>query len=411
MKYGKAESLDFFGNGIIRADGKCCFIKNALPREEVIYVLEEEKKRFARGRAEEIVLPSPRRRTPPCPVYGSCGGCDFQHVEYALEADAKEKHVFRALKQIAGVADFEFLPLERPRRVYGYRNNVTFHMREGKTCFYRPKTHDHIAVSRCELAENAVNEMVLAVNEMGLTEASSVTLRCDNTGGRAAVIYGDENTDFSEYVRENGAFTGILAVGGKGERRFGDPSLFYSVNGRFFSVLPRSFFQIHTEAAETMLRFCAELLLEKENRSILDLYCGVGSIGISLAAPGDSVFGIEIVPEAAARSAVNAAANGVDGTYRTGKTEHRLKRFLEKIPKADVVILDPPRQGLQKDTAKILADYGAETLLYISCDPASLSRDLIALKETYAVRVVKPFDLFPRTSHVETVVLMSRKDT
>ena len=149
--FGKVESLDFFGNGILHKDGKCCFIKNALPYEEIMYELTVEKKNFARGETVELLSPSLQRLKPPCPYYGSCGGCDFQHIDYPGETTAKEDHVKRVVAKIGGCENIDFLPLERSKQLYGYRNHVNFHMKDGKTCFYREMSHDYVEVKRCDL--------------------------------------------------------------------------------------------------------------------------------------------------------------------------------------------------------------------------------------------------------------------
>lgn len=411
MSYqGKVLGLDFFGNGILRLDGKCCFVKNALPAEQIAYELTEEKKKYAKGHSTEIYYPSYHRVAPACVCYGVCGGCDFQHTDYTLEATAKESHVLRTLKQIGGLGDFRFLPLQKPKKVYGYRNNVTFHMKNGKTCFYRESTHDHIEVSSCEILEPKLNRAVNLINEMNLKDASSVILRCDNTGHLIAVIFGTRIKDFSSFVGEEKLFTGIVTVNEQGTKVFGNEYLLFDFDGVHFKVSYRSFFQIHTDAALEMLSYCTLLLSGGEHKNILDLYCGVGSIGQYIASSSSNLYGIEVVKDAVTLAKENAERNSLNAKYIVGKTEDRLKNLLKKIPHCDTVILDPPRQGLQKSAAPILADYGAETILYISCDPASLSRDLKILSEKYNVISAKPFDLFPRTSHVETVCLMSKKE-
>ena len=407
-QYGKVESLDFFGNGILHQEGKCCFIKNALPKEEIHYRLSEEKKRYAKGVSTEICLASPYRQKPFCACYGQCGGCDFQHVDYRLEVAAKENHVLRSLKQIGGMDDFEFLPLAEGEQIYGYRNHATFQMKEGRTCFYQAQSHRHVSVEQCGLLEPVLNEALFVINGLALKEADTVALRCDNTGHLVAVIYGNIKRDLADVLEKHEIFTGIVTVWEKGTRVYGDEYLYYDFDGRRLKVSFRSFFQVNTEAALSMLRYCRTLTESCTHRRILDLYCGVGSIGLYLASPEDRLYGIEIVKDAVILAGENAKNNGIKAKYLAGKTEQQLRSFLKQIPQADFVILDPPRQGLQKNTPEILLEYAAETILYISCDPASLSRDLKALSEKYKLISAKPFDLFPRTSHVETVVLLSQ---
>ncbi|HMM05678.1 MAG TPA: class I SAM-dependent RNA methyltransferase [Clostridiales bacterium] len=408
---GKIESLDFFGNGILHKDGKCCFIKNALPFEEIMYTLTEDKKSYARGETVEILSPSLQRVKPPCPYYGDCGGCHFQHIDYRGEVAAKEQHVARVLAKIGGCADLELLPFVPAQRVFAYRNQVTFHMQGGQTCFYRQATHDYVTVNRCELLEDDLNKAVAEINAAGLMEATSVSLRRDNTGHVFAVVNGGSAAKAKELLSFSRVITGVAAVSEKGTAVYGDGTLFFDLDGIKLKTSYKSFFQVNTEMAKTMLRYGKDLFKGDKKGVLLDLYCGVGSIGLYLADCFQKVYGIEIVKDAAVLAGENAAANGIEAEYISGKTENRLKDLLKKVPRADVVLLDPPRQGLQKDVAKTVAAYGAQNILYISCDPASLSRDLQELTKSYKVVSAKPFDLFPRTAHVETCVLLSHKNS
>jgi 23S rRNA (uracil1939-C5)-methyltransferase len=406
--FGKVERLDFFGNGILHHHGKCCFVKNALPFEEVRYELTDEKKNYARGETVELLSPSLQRLKPPCPYYGTCGGCDFQHVVYEEEAAAKESHVKRQLEKIGGCKDFAFMPLQGAQSRYSYRNHVTFHMKEGQTCFYREATHDFVAIKHCDLLDDDLNLVVSEMHDFDLSKATSISLRKDNTGHVFAAVNGEEEDKVKNLLNLSDIITGAVAINEKRTTVFGDDTLLFDLDGIMLKTSFRSFFQVNTEMTKIMLRYCKDLLAGVEKGVLLDLYSGVGSIGLYLGSCFQKVFGIEIVNDAVHLAEDNAAANGIEAEYVVGKAESRLNDLLKQVPKADVVILDPPRQGLQKNVAKTIAAYGAKHILYISCDPASLSRDLKELNKVYRVVFVKPFDLFPRTAHVETVVLMSR---
>jgi 23S rRNA (uracil1939-C5)-methyltransferase len=315
------------------------------------------------------------------------------------------------LAKIGGCVDFVLLPFVRAQRIFAYRNQVTFHMKEGQTCFYRQATHDYVAVNRCELLEEPLNRAVDEINAMRLTEATSVFLRGDNTGHVFAAVNNGSAEKAKELLSFSDVITGAAAVNEKGTAVYGDDTLLFDLDGIKLKTSYKSFFQVNTEMAKSMLLFVKELMGDEKQGVLLDLYCGVGSIGLYLADHFQKVYGIEIMKDAAALAAENAEANEIEAEYISGKTENRLKNLLEKVPRADVVLLDPPRQGLQKDVAKTVAAYGAEKILYISCDPASLSRDLKELTKSYRVLSAKPFDLFPRTAHVETVCLLSKLNT
>ena len=397
--------MDFFGNGIVRKNGKCYFVKNALPGEEISFTVTAEKKKYGMGNVEEISFASLQRRKPACPYYDACGGCQFLHCSYEAESNAKENHVRRLLRNDLAECEFDFVAAES---AYGYRNHAIFHMKDGKTCFYRQKSHDHIAVARCDLLAPELNRIVNEINNLSFVNCSAVELRLDNTGHNLVVLYGEDKAE-AESLFATGITDGVVFRGPNGTEYFGRKQLYYDLDGICLNCSYQSFFQINNEMALTMLRDIKTVLHGNKDQKVLDLYCGVGTLGLYLCGDFGNLYGIEIVPEATELARENAIANNRKGEYLTGKTEECLGDLLKRIPQTELVIIDPPRQGLLKDTADILSDYGAERLLYISCEPSALARDLQVLTEKYQPVFCRSYDLFPRTSTVETVALLIKK--
>ena len=380
------ESLDFFGNGIIHdVEGKCIFVKNALPGEEVSdssLAITESKKRYSRAVISEVLQPSPHRIDVDCEYFSQCGGCQFRHCDYETEIKAKETHLRRLLGKTIGEEDVfrVFFGVVPAFSRNNYRNHAVFHMHGGKACFYRENSHDYISIRQCPLLHSELNSLLKTTNNIDNKKVKELDLRCDNTGHLVSAA--DDNAD---------------------------KLLTYDICGVQLNVPANGFFQVNTEMAEVMLSYVKALTDEIDCRRLLDLYCGVGTIGIISGKGRDiSVTGIEVVPSAVEQAQRNAQQNGIKAQYYQGKTEDELKKLLNKLLPQDMVIIDPPRQGLQNSTAKILSDYAADHLIYVSCDPATLCRDLKTLLKIYKIKSVKAFDLFPGTSHVETVVLMSR---
>lgn len=402
--FGKTESLDFFGNGIVHINGKCYFVKNALPGEEVGFSVHTEKKKYGMGYAEEITVSSPHRRKPSCPYYEACGGCQFLHCSYEQEAKAKENHVRRMLREFLNECDYVFHPAEQ---TYGYRNHAIFHMKEGKTCFYRQKSHDHIAISQCDLLSPELNRILNTINNLSFLHSVSAELRMDNTGHTLVVLSGEDKLE-AQKLFESGVTDGVVFRSPREIVTFGSDILLYNLDGIKLNCSYQSFFQVNTEMALLMLRDLKTVLHGNKEQNVLDLYCGVGTLGLYLCGDCGGLFGIEIVEQAAETAKINALENGIEGRYFAGKTEDRLSDMLKQVPQAHLVIIDPPRQGLMKDTADILNAYNAERLLYISCDPSALARDLKTITKRYRPVFCRSYDLFPRTGTVETVCLLSK---
>ncbi|MEG1822658.1 MAG: class I SAM-dependent RNA methyltransferase [Clostridiales bacterium] len=405
MNKGTVESLDFFGQGIIKEDGKCIFVKNALPGEVVSYELLKNNKKFAKGETTEIEKSSAQRIDAPCPHYGVCGGCQFQHVSYEEEVKAKEDHVKNVLRRIGGFKDIPFLPMDKNTKQFAYRNKVVWHLEKGKTGFFKENSKSFLPISSCLLLEDALNEATAVIDTLDLKGIETLAMRSNEKGEIAMVIQGKIAKD--EIVKIEKSCPNIHSIY-VDNYIHGNKDFSISLGKIPFELSPKSFFQVNRQTAADMLDFAKEALGNDKKDVLLDLYCGVGAVGIYLADNFKNLYGIESFKEAVGYAEKNAKAQGVKAQFMAGKIENTLTEMLENINKADVVVVDPPRSGLDKKVAKTIKDYGSNEILYISCDPGTMSRDLYVLSDKYTIKTIKPFNLFPRTAHVECVVLMSR---
>ena len=409
MNTGTVSSLDLFGQGIIKSDGKLVFVKNALPGETVEYNIIREDKRFIKASASRIINKSSHRLEPVCPYYGKCGGCTFQHSDYETELTAKENHVLNLFRRIAGIdATDVFSPLEGKGKIYNYRNKVTWHVKNGSLGFYEAKSHKFLSIDTCPLLDSALSDASQVLSGSLLENIKEISLRCNEAGDIIMALSGrPAKEEIDKIFRALPNLKGIDI----GIKQYGDRSLTMSLGDKIYQVPPGGFFQVNTAAAKSMLDYGAELLREHltdTQETIVDLYCGVGVIGIYWGDLFKKVVGIESFQKSVELARHNLVLNGLKGEYIAAKAETGFYSLLREIKNISLIVLDPPRSGLNRDLIDDILSAAPPYIMYISCDPATLCRDLKYLSSVYKLLSVKPFNLFPRTSHVETVVLMSK---
>lgn len=399
-------------------------------------------KSYAYGRIEAIMTHSPDRAENNCPVYGKCGGCCFRHISYQAELQAKEGFVRDAFARIAGLSP-EFLPIRGSDSPDGYRNKLQMPVakQDGRTVcgFFSERSHRVIPTEKCALQPELFAEITRFVTEQADKLRISVYseekhegvlrhifLRRGHYSGEVCLclVARRKVPEFTRLARSaaerfpeisgvvlnlNRERTNVI-LGGEEVTLFGKPEISDTMCGVQTEISPKSFYQVNTPAAEALYRQAAEFA-EPGGKLLLDLYCGAGTIGLSMAKSARRVIGAEIVPEAVENAKSNARRNSIENAEfvcaDAGQAAMRLEQSGEK---PDVIILDPPRKGCDEATLTSCAAMSPERIVMISCNPATAARDCKRLSELgYSVRKVRPFDLFPRTSHVECVVLMSRK--
>ena len=385
----RIEKLVFGGDGLARVDGRAVFIPYTAPGDLVRARIVESKKRFARAELVEVLEPGPDRREPPCPYFGPCGGCQIQHIAYEAQVRAKGEFVRDAIERIGRLE----LPGEIPVRAapdaeFGYRIRATAHVahtsRGTLFGYFGARSHRIVDVESCPLLVEELDEAwrrARAARE-GLLRVRHVELAAGDGGAAAEPP--------------------IAAVGGSG--------LVAHVDGVDYGFSPAVFFQANRPLLADLVRSATG---GESGALAVDLYAGVGLFAIPLARAFDRVVAVEGFAAAADLASANAAANGAANVEVLAvPVEDWLDRAeLERAGAAgiDLVLLDPPRAGLGEAASRTLADLGPSRIVYVSCDPTTLARDLRVLVDGgYRLESVEAFDLFPQTYHVETVARLSR---
>jgi 23S rRNA (uracil1939-C5)-methyltransferase len=398
------------GSALGRHGGQVIFVPYAIPGETVRVELIESHTRWARARLIEVVEPSPHRVEAPCPYFGpeKCGGCQFQHIAYEAQAKSKQEVVADQLWRVGGLSEVPVEDIIAAAEPWGYRNHAQFHLTpEGRLGFLSADTHDIIPVEACLILDPLLDDLWAAL-DMEWPQLFRLSLRCGSaTGDRMAIFELDHYEDFDIEV-DFPVSCVILLADGEVVVLMGSAHLVDHVAGRDFRISAGSFFQVNTAGAEALIELVRSSLAPSGDEVLVDLYCGVGLFGLSLAPQVRRVIGIELDANAASDFIHNAQdTDTVEVELLEGKAQAALSRLDETV---ELLVLDPPRSGAGKEVVKEIARLGPRRIAYVSCDPATLARDARYLAERgYALREVQPVDLFPQTYHIEVVATFARE--
>ena len=431
------------GMGVARLDGRVVFVPHTIRGERWNVRLEKVNKNVAWGRGVELLSPSPARIESDCPLAGKCGGCQFRHMTYAEELYAKRQRVENALHRVGGVAVPvpEVMGAEVPER---YRNKVQFPISDKNGAglnigYYRPRSHDILNVTDCMLQPELVTRMkdsfhtqAQELHISGYDESSGdgylrhLYFRTNSRGEALCCIVANGNSiphsdELVAYLREkhpelvgivlniNKKDTNVI-LGDTYKTLWGQDYLEETLCGMNFRLSVPSFFQINRDQTERLYAKALEFAELNSTETVLDLYCGIGTISLALSKQAGKVIGAEIVPEAIEDAKANAQRNGVtNADFFCGDAGAIAQKLADEGIRPDVICVDPPRKGLGPEVPAILASMAPRRIVYVSCDPATRARDVKRLEELgYKCEKAQPVDLFPRTAHVETVVLLTR---
>ena len=431
------------GQGVAHVEGCAVFLPNAIAGERVRLRIEKAQKTWAAGKIVEILEKSPHRVNRECPVAKLCGGCDFWHMDYAEEMRLKAERVRNCLNRLAGEALTE-MPILAAPDCYRYRNKAQYPVaaKKGKAYagFFRAGTHDVVENKRCLILPeetDAVKDAVIDyVNQYRISvydEASHTGLlrhiyvRRGAVSGQILVclVCNGEKLPKTDALLERlkkipGFTTLVLSVNTKkgnavlGEKfltLYGPGFIEDTLCGLNFRLSPRSFYQVNHHQAQRLYETAISLAGITKDDTVLDLYCGVGTITLAMASAAGRVIGVEVIPQAVADARDNAKRNGIaNAEFFCGDAGQAALELEKNGVRADVVVVDPPRKGLNADTIEALHRMAPRRIVYVSCDPATLARDVALLKQRgYALQSAAAADLFPRCAHVETVALLGRK--
>ena len=432
------------GLGVARIEGFTVFVEGALPKEQAEIKIVKVLKNYAFGKLLRTLKTAGCRIEPSCGVVKRCGGCQLQHMSYEAQLQYKTQQVKDALERIGGlngVAVHDTIGMEDPWR---YRNKAQFPVgMDGDVMigFYANRSHEIIDTPQCSI-QDAVNDNVIqTVREF--IKKYDISVYDENTGKGiirhivtrkgfktgevmvCIVINGDSLPCGKALVemlraRTDGLKSVVVNINKKktnvilGERNiviFGEEAIYDYIGEFKFRISPLSFFQVNPVQTEVLYGKALEYADLKGDETVFDAYCGIGTISLFLSRKAKKVYGIEIVPQAINNAKENARLNGVKNVeFLVGESEIVIPELYRKGIKADVIVVDPPRKGCDEKLLEVITEMSPEKVVYVSCNPATLARDLKYLSERgYEVREVQPVDMFPQTSHVEIVCLMSRK--
>lgn len=428
------------GAGVARLDGMVVFVQGGIRGEACDVRLTHVGRSALWGRVEEVVNPSPARIFPRCLHYTKCGGCQFRHMNYAEELEAKRIRVEDALRRLGG-ADIHVSAILGAEQVDRYRNKAQFPVAKGpRIGFYRPRSHDVIDVDDCLLQGEAAARLrgavkewmaeysIPAYNERTFTGLVRHVYVRTNRAGRSLcclLVNGRGVPREVELVRAlrraepnlAGIVLGVnekhnnVILGDSYRTLWGEDFLSDTLCGLTFRLSVPSFYQVNPAQTEVLYGKALEFAGLTGAETVLDLYCGIGTISLVMARKAGMVWGAEVVPQAVDDAIANARRNHIENARFLCADAGEAARYLEgEGVRPDVVCVDPPRKGLAEDVVDTIADMGPERVVYVSCDPGTLGRDVKRFAgRGYTLKKAVAVDMFPRTAHVETVVLLSRE--
>jgi len=437
---GTVEGYSSEGLGIVRLDGAVVFVPQAIRGEEIEVKITKVMKTAAAGEIVKIRKPSPERVKPECPYYGRCGGCDFQHMSYTEELWAKRQRVQDALMRLGGteVQVEEILSAKNP---LGYRNKSQYPVgTDGTIGFFRARSHEVVSIDRCLIQSEISDKTAQAVRtwmkrykisaydeRSGKGLVRHVYVRVNKKGESlcCVVVNGagvPREPELAAYVQAAAPKTvgvlvntntrkGNVVLGDKYRTVWGQDYLMDSLCGLTFKLSVPSFYQVNREQAEVLYGKALEYAALTGEETVLDLYCGTGTITLCLAKQAKRAIGAEIVAPAIRDANENAERNGVKNVeFFCGDAADIAAKLEKEGLRPDVITVDPPRKGLAPEVIASIAEMAPKRVVYVSCDAATLGRD-VKIFEGFGYKAVRAcaVDMFPGTRHVESVVLLSRE--
>lgn len=386
-------------------DGRAVFIPNALPDEEILIRLVEEKERYARGEIVEIIDPSPLRIQPRCPHYGECGGCHYQHISYEEQLKIKKSIFIDQLERMGKLTDPPVTDIVPSPQAWNYRNQIQLHIsREGELGFLKYRSNQVIPIEECHLPEDSLNQIWPALSLEYIPGLDRINLRSGDEGQDTLIVLESSDPKSIEFSVDL-ALSAVHQGPGGEIVLAGDDFTVIPIKDIPFVVSAGSFFQVNTRVAELIVNFLLENLPLKDDSLILDVYCGVGLFSVFLAPLVGKVIGIESAPKAGEDFLYNLA--DYDNVDFYDLPAENVLPFLDLTP--DIILLDPPRAGISKTVLDSVVSLKPGMITYISCDPATLARDSARLhKQGYVLKESTLFDMFPQTFHIESVNIFQR---
>lgn len=425
------------GSGVGRAEGIAVFVPYALPGEIVRVIIVKVNKNYAFGKLDAIIKPSPYRIKSECPYFYRCGGCQFQNVDYAEELRIKRRIVQDCINRIGGL-NIDVPEVIGAERCSGYRNKGQFPVGTDGIGIYAQHSHRIVDMESCAIQNAETPQVIRCVREW-MTECGippyneidgsgvvrHIYTRCGGGNITVCIVTKGSELPHSEVLISklteripnisgilhniNNAKTNVV-LGPRLCTLWGEEKLIDSIGSKSFKLSPLSFYQVNNAQTKVLYDIAMKFADLRGDEIVWDLYCGIGTIGQYAADGAARIIGVEIVPEAVENAVENARLNNLTNTeYYCGAAENIAPTLLGKKLSPDVIILDPPRKGCDEALIETAVKAAPKRIVYISCKPSTLARDLKIFGEKgYRTVKIRPVDMFPRTSHVETVVLLQK---
>ncbi|MBQ3295728.1 MAG: 23S rRNA (uracil(1939)-C(5))-methyltransferase RlmD [Erysipelotrichaceae bacterium] len=418
----KCVDMSVDGHGIARAGDLVIFVKGMIKGEEADVKIISEKKNYSFGIIDKLIDPSPYRIESDCPISYKCGGCDYRYIDYDYQLLLKKEVLINTFR------DFEVNDIIEDDHPNHYRNKVQIPVRDGKMGFYRKFSNDIVEFDDCKIESIKANQIIKDLKSLLIGKKIDKYFRhilIKHAQGTDEIMLGyivnnfdlDLN-DINEFIINkylnirsiilnlNDRDTNVI-LGYKEKLLYGRDFIYDIYDGIKVKISLKSFYQVNYGQMLKLYAKIRELADLKGNETILDLYCGIGTISLYLARYARNVIGVEIVDQAIINAKDNAKINNINNVSFI--CADASKGMDEYIKDKDIVVVDPPRKGISKELIDTFIRLKTEKIIYVSCNPATLNRDLLLLKDHYHISSIQPVDMFPYTTHVETVTLLSRK--
>ncbi len=431
------------GAAVAKINGMTVFVSGGAVGDQCDVKIIKVGKKLAFGKIEKIIIPSKHRIKPVCVHAGKCGGCSYQHITYEEELNAKKQKVADALSRIGGFKNLD-VKITGADEITHYRNKAQFPVGEQDgvpyTGFYRPRSHDIVRANKCFIVKEIANDIAKCIcdwmekfkipaydesKKKGLIrhiyirtgeiskEVQVCLITANNKIPNKEELINNLTTSFEQItsiVQNINKRTDNVILGDKTITLWGDDYLQDTLCSNVFKLSPHAFYQVNHAQTEKLYGFALEYANLTGKETVIDLYCGAGTITLALASHAKNVIGVEIVPKAIENAKENAMINGVYNTeFICADAGQAALMLVKRGIKPDVLTVDPPRKGLSEQAIEAILQMNPKRIVYISCDPATLARDCKLLCDnSYKIDKVMAVDLFPRTYHVETVVLLSQ---
>ena len=395
------ENLDHQGRGIAHINNKIVFIENALPNEIVETKIIKEHKNFNESIVTKYIKKSVNRIDPICPYYKECGGCNIMHMPYDKQLEFKQNKINNIINKYLK-NDILINKIVKSDYKVNYRNKITFQVNKD-IGFFKKNSNELIKIDKCILCDELINNSIKYLSTLDLSKIEKIICKSNKKDLMIIIETNDINLNIDKLIPHCKSI--YLKQNNKYILKYGEKQIKQNIGNINYLISPDSFFQINLDVTKKLYDKIKSIV--GTNKNIIDLYCGTGSIGIYIS-KDNNVYGIEINEQAINDAKINKKINNIQNIeFILGDSGKKIKNLTKKI---DTIIVDPPRNGLNKETINNILNINPKNIIYVSCDPMTLVRDLKVFSNNYDIVEITPFDMFPNTYHVECLVQLKLKN-